>query len=59
MKKCNEENDMKKCNEENVIKNSIGLTHLSTKSIVINQQLSKICFLDKMFTILDFYLLSA
>ena len=37
----------------------LGLTHLDTKSIVINLQLSKIRILDMMFTALDFHIQSA
>jgi hypothetical protein len=40
-------------------KKKIGLTHLDTKSIVINLQLTKIRILDMMFTALDFHIQSA
>jgi hypothetical protein len=44
---------------EKIVNIMIGLTHLDTKSIVINLQLSKIRILDMMFTALDFHIQSA
>jgi len=43
---------------EKIVNIMIGLTHLDTKSIVINLQLSKIRILDMMFTALDFHIQS-